>query len=271
MFIDGPAGRLFAVYHAATPRSGREAGRAVLYLPAFAEEMNRSRRMAALQARALAARGVAVLLLDPYGTGDSAGDFADARWGLWGDDAAAALAWLRAQGHSRLALLGLRLGACLALDVAMANDVDRVVLWQPVARGDVFLNQFLRIRVTAGLSRAGEAKETTKALREGLTAGQVMEVAGYPLAPPLAAAIDRIRLADLEAPRALPVDWLEIGGGPTGSLSPASQTVIERWRAAGIDVTVGTMGGEPFWAIEETTLVPELLTATAERLAGSGP
>src|SRR3546814_1526626 len=64
-------------------------------------EMNRSRRMAALQARALAALGIDVLLLDLFGTGDSAGDFRDARWEIWREDAMAAVAWLGARCGGR--------------------------------------------------------------------------------------------------------------------------------------------------------------------------
>ncbi|HEY9550049.1 MAG TPA: hypothetical protein VIR45_11165, partial [Kiloniellaceae bacterium] len=88
--LDGPAGPLFAVHHAAAPASRQGLG--LVYLPPFAEEMNRSRRMAALQARRLAALGVDDLLLDPFGTGDSAGDFGDARWEIWREDARTAIA-----------------------------------------------------------------------------------------------------------------------------------------------------------------------------------
>ena len=92
---------------------------ALLYLPPFAEEANRSRRMAVLQARRLAARGWPVLLLDPFGTGDSAGAFHEARWELWLADAAQAAAWLatRWPGGS-VTLWGLRLGALLAAALA---------------------------------------------------------------------------------------------------------------------------------------------------------
>src|SRR5690242_13967142 len=64
--------RVFAIYHA----PHREAPRhlSFVYVPPFAEEMNLARRMAALQARALAAVGIGVLLLDLFGTGDSDGD-----------------------------------------------------------------------------------------------------------------------------------------------------------------------------------------------------
>src|SRR3546814_18536068 len=58
LFIDGPAGRLFAIHHAAAPHCRQGLG--LVHLPPFAEEMNRSRRMAALQARALAALGIEI-------------------------------------------------------------------------------------------------------------------------------------------------------------------------------------------------------------------
>ena len=56
LFLDGGAGRLFAV-HVRPEAAARET---LIYVPPFAVEMNRSRRMAALQARALAARGIGV-------------------------------------------------------------------------------------------------------------------------------------------------------------------------------------------------------------------
>ena len=112
-FLAGAAGPLFCLQLAPAP--GMTPRGALLYLPPFAEEANRSRRMAVLQARRLAARGWPVLLLDPFGTGDSAGAFHEARWELWLADAARAAAWLatRWPGGS-VTLWGLRLGALLA-------------------------------------------------------------------------------------------------------------------------------------------------------------
>jgi exosortase A-associated hydrolase 2 len=135
-YLKGSQGPLFSIYHPAArtrrPRLG------LVYAPPFAEEMNRARRMAALQARRLAELGVDILLLDPYGTGDSAGDFGEARWEIWRDDLRTAIAWLGAHTNGKVGLWGLRLGALLAADVA-ASDPDRLarlVLWQPVLSGD---------------------------------------------------------------------------------------------------------------------------------------
>ena len=84
----------------------------MLYLHPFAEEMNKSRRMAALACRALAEAGHAVLQIDLRGCGDSSADFGDASWGDWQDDVRLGLAWLDAHtpADAPLWLWGLRAG-----------------------------------------------------------------------------------------------------------------------------------------------------------------
>ena len=69
----------------------------MLYLHPLADEMNKARRMAALQCRALAANGYAALQIDLAGCGDSSGDFANATWSGWLDDSLQAARWLLAQ------------------------------------------------------------------------------------------------------------------------------------------------------------------------------
>jgi hypothetical protein len=71
-FIDGSGGRLFTLYFA--PDAAVSARGGLLFIPPFAEELNRSRHMVVKTARALAAAGWGVLLLDLFGTGDSEGD-----------------------------------------------------------------------------------------------------------------------------------------------------------------------------------------------------
>jgi len=265
-FIDGAAGRLFTIHH--PPRGSHDRGD-VLYLPPFAEEMNCARRMAALQARALADAGFGVLLLDPYGCGDSAGDIDDATWAIWRDDALAAAHWLGRDGPRPLTLLGLRLGGLLALDLAAAHPglAERAVLWQPVVNGATFLTRFLRLRVAAAM--AGSKAETTKDLRARFKAGETLEIAGYALSPDLAAAIDGLRLAPLGAKAGLPIHWFELAGEADRPLPPASARAIDAWRDAGLGIGVETICGDPFWAIQETTLAPALIAATTRALVGT--
>lgn len=260
LFIETSGRRLFALYHAA----GEDRKGSVLMLPPFAEEMNMSRRMGYLAGRAISAAGYDFLHLDLTGTGESSGDFEDADWETWQQDAAAAADWLARETGQVPAVLGLRAGALLAADTAF--DRRGLIFWQPVGNGETMLNQFLRIRVAAGLTGSGD-KETTKDLRAEWAAGNPVEVAGYMVSPALAAGLDALRLADMTPGPNTAVTWLETGT-PGGDPTPGSQRIIDAWSAAGIEVTATVCEGEPFWTIQETTLAPALIDATVAALAG---
>jgi len=134
-FLNTDRGERFCLYHA--PDGAQKYRGAFLYVHPFAEEMNKSRRMAVLQAKALADAGFGVLQIDLFGCGDSNGDFADARWDIWKDDLAAASQWLQERSGQIPGLWGLRLGALLALDFAIAskNEHGSIILWQPIVNG----------------------------------------------------------------------------------------------------------------------------------------
>jgi exosortase A-associated hydrolase 2 len=236
---------------------------ALVYVHPFAEEMNKSRRMAALQARALAAIGIGVLQIDLHGCGDSSGEFGDARWDGWKRDIDAARAWLGRRLGCPTGLWGLRLGALLALDYACTapERVERLLLWQPVTGGVAVLAQFLRLRVAAGLMQDGANNGGTKALRAELEAGKTLEIAGYELAPQLAAAIEALD-ANVLAPRGCRIDWLEVTAAPGRPLPAAAGRVVSSWRAQGIDFSVHMVQAEPFWTTQEIAECPTLLDAT---------
>ena len=63
-FLPVTGGRLFCLLH--RPAGETAIKGAVLYVHPFAEEMNRSRRMAALQAKAMASAGYMVLQVDLF-------------------------------------------------------------------------------------------------------------------------------------------------------------------------------------------------------------
>lgn len=261
-FLDAPSGPLFSLYHPAA--AGRREALGLVHLPPFAEEMNRSRRMAALQARRLAALGVHVLLLDPFGTGDSAGNFADARWEIWREDARTAVDWLAARCNGKIGLWGLRLGALLAADIAAQGiaPVSRLVLWQPVLSGERFLTQFLRLRVATAMAEEG-TRESTKDLRARLARGEPLEIGGYEVAPTLAEAIAGMTLASfLSRLQSTRLDWLEIGTATPAELPIGSRQVVVSLKDQGRDVSASIVEGPPFWSIQEFTLAPALLEAT---------
>lgn len=260
---DGRRGQRLALHHRPL---GAPLGN-VLYLHPFAEEMNKSRRMAALQARALARAGYAVLQLDLLGCGDSSGEFADATWNQWLDDAVEAAAWLGARDPGPLRLWGLRAGCLLAVEAAtrLPGPVD-FLFWQPATSGKVVLQQFLRLKLAAGLQGA-EAKATMDALRGRLADGLPVEIAGYALAAELAAGLEQAALAPPARPGHLA--WLEVSSRDD-ALLPASLPVVERWRQAGHTVACATAPGPAFWQSVEIEHAPALIDATLALLAPDG-
>jgi exosortase A-associated hydrolase 2 len=262
-FLPAAPGRRFCLYHApnGTPRG------AVLYVHPFAEEMNRARRMAALQARALARAGYGVLQLDLYGCGDSDGDFGDARWAIWQEDLARGAAWLHARLGQPLTLWGLRLGALLAAQSACDTGlpVHSLLLWQPVQKGPAYLTQFLRLRMAGALLDGSEAHAGTDTLRRMLQDGQPLEIAGYDLAPELAAAIDALPPLDTLTPPC-PVHWFEAVNGASRQLPAGAARVTNAWRERGVDLQMRALACPPFWATPEIAVSDELITLTTQAL-----
>ncbi|MFN3789591.1 hydrolase 2, exosortase A system-associated [Massilia sp.] len=240
---------------------------ALLYVHPFAEELNRSRRQAALQARALAASGYGVLQVDLHGCGDSSGDFVDARWNGWKRDLEAAAAWLDARLGQPLTLLGLRLGAALALDFARTSDTPpaAIVLWQPVLGGQGFMTQFLRTRIAADMLAGGDTRSGTAALRATLARGETLEVAGYEVHPELVRAVDALDDTAL-APRGLPVYWFELAATSGRPPSSAATNTARLWRALGVQLQLRQVLGPQFWATPEISICPDLVAATCEAL-----
>lgn len=261
-FLPAGRGERFCVFH---PATGAPLG-SVLYLHPFAEEMNKSRRMAALQAREFAVRGYNVLQIDLFGCGDSSGDFGNARWDVWKDDVALAADWLARHAEGPMHLWGLRLGALLALDHSReaSRSFAGLLLWQPLASGAQFLTQFLRLRLSSEMLSGAAAKSGTEQLRAELAAGRSLEIAGYELAPELALAIERLDLARL-APPNLPARWFEVNA--EGKPTPVLRRAAQAWSAAGAEVDLQAVRGEPFWSSVEIGECAELIAATSEALA----
>ncbi|WP_153110262.1 hydrolase 2, exosortase A system-associated [Propionivibrio limicola] len=257
----GPSGRRFCLYY--PPAAGMSPRGAVVYIHPFAEEMNKARRMAALQARAMAKSGYAVLQIDLFGCGDSAGDFGEATWTHWLADVELACDWLQARRKDESVdfwLWGLRTGCLLAAQAAARRSRPcNLLLWQPVVSGKQFLQQFLRLKV-AGEALAGESKGAMARLREQLAQGCPVEIGGYLLSPALA---EGLEMAELAAPPAAGrVEWLELSGRMDGILSPVAKAKIDQWRAAGSCVRGSAVAGPAFWQTVEIAECPALIDAS---------
>jgi exosortase A-associated hydrolase 2 len=224
--------------------------------------MNKSRRMAALQARALSASGISVLQIDLFGCGDSAGDFGDATWARWIDDLVEAARWVHGRTGFVPLLWGLRSGCLLACEaLAKLPAVADLVFWHPVISGKQHLQQFLRLRVAGELiGRTTAERAGTSELRAQLEKGATLDIAGYGLSPDLALGLEA---ADL-TPRAAPtrVAWFEVSPSDPPDLSPASQMRVTAWRAAGSEIEATVVAGLPFWQTQEVAECAALIDAT---------
>ena len=262
-FLDTSGGSLFALYW---PPVAAPLNRAVLHIPAFAEEMNKSRRMVALQAKAMAEQGYAVLVLDLFGTGDSAGDFGEATWSVWQDNIASAIDWLKQQGAQTVTLWGLRVGALLAMDFASQrpDGVDRLMLWQPVLNGDTFVTQFLRLRVAAAMMNNNLPKEKTSDLKQQLLNGQGIEVAGYWLHPDLIKPLLALRADRLPLHAVKEIALFEVVANAETPVSMSNAQFFSALQETQVKASLTKVIGDAFWASQEITEAPDLIKTSTE-------
>ena len=258
----GARGQRLCLHH--RPQ-GPSAHGVIVFIHPFAEEMNKSRRMAALQSRAFARAGYAVLQIDLLGCGDSSGDFADATWTDWLDDVLEAARWAQRRYAQPLWLWGLRAGCLLAAQAALRIDAPvHLLFWQPALTGRLTLRQFLRLK-SAGDLLEGQAKGTMDRLQAQIAAGETVEVAGYRLAASLARGLESASLAPPPNPGR--VVWLELSARENASLLPASAAMVEHWQQLGHPVAAQVVSGPAFWQTSEIEEAPALIDATLAALA----
>ncbi len=140
-FFGAPPRLLFGCYH--PPYQDRGCDNGVLLCYPFGYEYIRAHRVFHQIAIKLAINGFHVFRFDYLGTGDSSGDMELVRLNHWLEDISIASDQLKQRSKlSRMSLIGLRLGATLAIMAAkdMAG-VDALVLWEPVLNGSTFLRE----------------------------------------------------------------------------------------------------------------------------------
>ncbi len=271
-FLPAENGQLFCLFHPAIrPVSLPPLGQ-VVYVHPFAEEMNKSRRMAARQSRALAQAGFDVLQIDLLGCGDSSGDFGDATWADWLKDVALACEWLRARANTAnqdlprppLWLWGLRAGCLLAAQAAHTlPEPCNFLFWAPTPAGKPLLQQFLRLKAAADLA-SGNAKAVMDSLRADLANGQPVEVAGYMLAPALTNGLEQATLTPPVSethPAAGQVVWFELSTREDASFTPVTSKAIAQWQQVGFVVHSQLVNGPAFWQTTEIEDAPALIAA----------
>jgi exosortase A-associated hydrolase 1/exosortase A-associated hydrolase 2 len=260
VFITGSAPRLPAFYF---PPDASQAPRGdILFVPSFAEEMNRCRAMACLQAQALTGLGHGVLVMDLFGTGDAPGEFEQADVDAWMTDLAAGVQWLRERARGCRTVWGVRLGALLAAKLAQQDaGIDRLLLWQPVVSGKTFWTQFLRIRIASEMGQADGVK-TTDALRQMSARGEAVEASGYHVGSRLATQLDALQMPGGAALGQRAVHWFEVLANEASVVPPVNLGVVDKMRAAGVAAQLVSVVGPAFWHVHERDVAPALIEAT---------
>lgn len=241
-FLSTPAGHLAAMHH--RPPPGVPCRTALLYIHPFAHELYHSRPVMAFVFRTLADQGVATLSIDLPGCGDSAGEFADARWDGWQAAVESGFEWLEQQSGVPVNVCGLRLGAALALDLANRKDCrcEKVILLEPVLSGEEMMTQYLRLRVAfSGLRNLPGKRETTQDLRRRLAEGEQLDVGGYLLAPELVEAIDAVSLSKWRPASGKHIEWVH------NRATASHSSVAEAWTMASAQVTFHSVHAKPWW------------------------
>lgn len=256
-FVNGCAGQLFVMdYRPASVPLG-----SVLFVPPFAEELNRARRMVSLQANQLCGHGYQVVVPDLYGTGDSEGNFQDASWNQWRDDLVGVLAACGVDRQLPIYVWGLRLGALLALDVVAKRKIEAatLVLWNPCLVGKDYMTQFLRMRTMAGMIANAVDQESIADLRSILATGQSLEVAGYEVTPELVAAIDDLFIESLLSQIKVPIHWFELVSDAGHDMPPGSARVATKLKEQGRKIHTYAVEGPAFWSTPEISIAPKLI------------
>jgi pimeloyl-ACP methyl ester carboxylesterase len=140
LFIGTSERRLFGLYEPAAGARGKPRA-AVLCYPWGMEYIYAHRTLRQLALR-LAAAGFHTLRFDYFGTGDSSGEADQADLTGSNADVEAAIEAVRdIAGASKVALIGLRLGANIAVNVAARHksEVEALVLWDPIVSGEKYM------------------------------------------------------------------------------------------------------------------------------------
>ena len=133
--------QLLGCYHAPEAKTTRNC--AVVLCYPMGHEYIQFHRACRQLAALLASGGFPVLRFDFYGCGDSSGASEDGRIHRWLDDISSAVSEIRHRSAAaKICLVGLRLGGGLAaMAGAGRQDIDGMVLWDPVVAGKRYLEE----------------------------------------------------------------------------------------------------------------------------------
>jgi pimeloyl-ACP methyl ester carboxylesterase len=203
--------RLFSVLH----RVDTNAERAVVICAPLFDEKLWSHRVLVNFARFLAAQGSPVLRFDYFGDGESEGRFEDASVDTRVRDIHDAIDFCRRETRAqRIHLVGLGYGATLALRASLEQKnpaVSAVVAWAPVVDGERYINDILRVHLSAQMLVHRKVIHDREVLVGRILAGESVNIEGYEITKPLFSQIVGSDLVELLRHSVMPVLVQQIG------------------------------------------------------------
>jgi exosortase A-associated hydrolase 2 len=237
-------------------------------IPPFAEEMNKCRHLLSELRQQLIGHSD-LLLLDPYGTGDSSGDLDTATAQQWTSDWLSLLHIVKTAGYQKINVVAVRYGHLQLIDLlqqVLPLPIHKIVLWQPYLQSSTFLQQFFRLKIAEQMAK-GE-KTTQKELEAQLNAGDMLEIAGYPITHHFVSSVHSLQGLDTLPAlyQQTPLLWLETS--MLQNVSPACEKGIASLSPHFL-VQFQQLLGPPWWNASELVYNSELIDRTCEFLTGN--
>ncbi|NLO05939.1 MAG: hypothetical protein GX131_08965 [candidate division WS1 bacterium] len=240
-----------------------ETQQALVFCHPFAEEKKCAHRSMVEAARACAAAGWAVLRFDNRGCGDSPGCFEQYDLNDWRLDIESALECAARETSSAVGLLGLRLGATLAAEVAEDRpDVACLVLWEPIVDGERYIKQNLRRSIIKAMmtSHEGGGSGTTAAHTAGASGEGTVDFDGYSVGEAMREQLAEVNL--LEPPPVYPRPVLVVALGAGEAMGEQLQRLADAYTMG----TARAVRQEPIWQRIGVMDATPVISATVEWL-----
>lgn len=242
---------------------------AIVVLPPFAEEMNKTRHLLSATMRGLAAAGHSCFMLDNYGTGDSEGDLDSATTAIWRDDLLALLNLIKAAGYQQVNFIAVRFGAIQLFDLLHQNTLpltaDNIVLWQPMFDVAKFWQQFARIKVAEAM--AGGVKLSQAELEQQLLAGETVEIAGYPISQAFYQSLFELQSTFPPQLAQCQLSWFETSQLDAIAL-PVQKKLEQLQHLTAVNFV--QLKAEPYWQTAELARADELIALTLKQFNRGG-
>jgi exosortase A-associated hydrolase 2 len=241
--------RLFSVLHHPSDAKSPHSETGIIFCDPFAEEKLWAHRVFVNFARFLSRNSYWVFRFDCMGHGDSDGNYEDSNIETQISDIHQAVAVLKEKtGVKRVVLLGARFGGTLSALAGMRNDqVNELVLWNPVINGEKYFQECLRSNLTTQMSTYRKVIYTREQMVKDLLGGKPVNIDGYLISPECYKQISQIDLVKILKSSNKPFLMIQIHKEEKVKIDKEMQELYESLKEGGKPVQSDTVKGEPFW------------------------